>query len=124
MTTADIEIDDVGNYKQELTPEQFRELYRENKQQIDNTPTLKLNSRYVITKGDAHYKLARERGKLRIVRSAKDDIDKLTLLRMIQALTQRVSQLEADCEVLMKHTQVCADTPYHVEAAQSTVRGC
>ena len=92
-------IDDIGDYKEELTPEEFEDFYHLNKETIDITPTLKLNSRYVITRtlpngSIAHYRICRERGKIIIKRSAADEVNKLTLLRMIQHLTQRVSELE------------------------------
>ena len=97
--TLDCEIDDIGNYRQELSPEQFRALYLTNIS-VQQMPTALINRRYRIVKNEATYRVSREKGKLRIIRCAADDVDKLGLLRMIQNLTQEVAQIQADIEEL------------------------
>ena len=86
-------IDEIGSYRQEITPEQFKELYNHDAI-LQQRPTAEINRIYKIVKGEAVYRVSRERGVVKIRRCARDEFDKMDLLRMIESLKQDVAEIK------------------------------
>ena len=92
-------IDEIGKYRQEITPEQFKELYNRDST-LQQRPTAEINRIYKIVKGNAVYRLSRERGIAKIRRCAQDEFDKLDLLRMIESLKQDIAEIKVQITYL------------------------
>ena len=88
----------------ELTPEEFVQYYQNNKAELDVIPTLNLNSKIQIYRGDTKYKIGREKGKI-YLKKVSIEYSPHELYRIIGELKQRITELEYNVEQLKKERE-------------------